>query len=109
MGEQGDRALAGGRGTLIRMAKGKREAGSGQLDVILDGVGDVDERVVLDRLVGVEVVHKCEMCGHKISADESRAFGIGYDCAAELGRKVWAAERERRAAAEAQEQIGGAA
>lgn len=79
----------------------RKKAGLGQLDVILDGaVDDPDLAVEYDRLIGIEVVYKCEMCQHKISADESRAFGIGYDCAADLGRRVWAAQREERRAAE---------
>jgi hypothetical protein len=78
-----------------------KKAGRGQLDMILDGiVDDPDTAVEYDRLIGVEVVHKCEICQHKISADESRAFGIGYDCAADLGRRVWAAQRAERRAAE---------
>lgn len=93
MGEQGDRALPGVGGTLWGMGAKRREAGDGQLDVILDGELGVDESVILDRLVGVAVVHRCECCGRKISAEESRAYGIGYECAAELGRKVWAARR----------------
>jgi len=78
-----------------------RQAGQGQLDVIFDnGLGE-DEVREYDNLIDVHVVHRCEMCDTKISADESQAYGIGYDCAAKLGREVWAARRAERRAAEA--------
>lgn len=53
-----------------------------------------------DQLVGVRVVHKCEICKHKISAEESRAYGIGTDCAADLGRETWARMRREKELAE---------
>lgn len=79
----------------------RKKPGAGQLDVILDGmVEDPEQAAEFDMIIGVEVVHRCEMCNHRISAEESRAFGIGYDCAADLGRRVWARERAERRAAE---------
>lgn len=70
-----------------------RQAGQGQLDVIFDSGLEADEVSAYDSLVDVRIVHRCEMCNTKISADESQAYGIGYDCAPKLGREVWAARR----------------
>lgn len=78
----------------------KRGITSGQLDMILDGVADKNLAVEMDKVLGVSIMHRCELCHHRISAEESRAYGIGYDCAAELGRKIWAQRRAERRAAE---------
>lgn len=78
----------------------KRKPGQGQLDMIWDGLSDKEMAAGYDAVMGVRVVHRCEKCKHAISAEESRAYGIGYDCAAELGRQVWAEQRREREAAE---------
>lgn len=83
-------------GTLGSMKKT-----TGQLDVFLDGMIEDPDRVAeFDMIVGARTVHRCEICNHRISAEESRAFGIGYHCAAELGRRVWDQERSERRASE---------
>ena len=76
-----------------------RKPGQGQLDMIFDGVADAETAAECDAVLAVRVVHLCEVCNHKISADESQAYGIGYDCAADLGREVWARQRRELEAA----------
>lgn len=84
----------------------KRGIPPGQLDMVLDGILDRDLAVETDMILGVSIVHRCELCNHRISAEESRAYGIGYDCAAELGRTVWAQRRAERRAAEVIRHVG---
>lgn len=84
----------------MRMGKGERSPGRGQLDMILDGMDDAELAASYDAVVGVRVVHRCEKCRHPITAEESRAYGIGHDCARDLGREVWARMRKEREAAE---------
>ena len=74
--------------------------GVGQRDLFLDSDLDEDLAHEYDTLVGVRVIHRCEMCRRQISAEESMAYGIGYDCAAELGRETWARMRRERELAE---------
>lgn len=69
---------------------GKDKAGQGQLDVILDGLEDEELASEYDRLVGRRDIHRCQICRRPITAEESRAFGIGHDCARDLGRELWA-------------------
>jgi len=69
---------------------GKDKAGLGQLDVILDGLEDEELASEYDQLVGRRDIHRCQMCRRPITAEESRAYGIGHDCARDLGREIWA-------------------
>lgn len=71
----------------------RKQAGAGQLDVILDGIDDEELRVEYHLAIGPAKRFVCEICRHPISAEESRAYGIGYDCAADLGRQVWGQRR----------------
>lgn len=80
-----------------------KQPGKGQLDVILDGVADEEERVVYHLAIGAPRRFVCELCSRPISAEESRVYGIGTDCAAELGRRVWAARRAERMEDEARD------
>lgn len=68
--------------------------------MILDGLDDAELAAAYDAVVGVRVIHRCEMCRRPITAEESQAFGIGHDCARDLGRETWARMRAERQAAE---------
>lgn len=74
---------------MCGMGYKRKLAGAGQTDVIRDGLDDGDLADAYDEMMGRREEYRCELCKHPITADESRAFGVGTDCAADIGRMMW--------------------